>query len=100
MLKDLFHVTCFLAFERLLHVFNFISNYLCSRHRNNRPGLRSTKPGRKISYQLENHYLEEFYQPKLYNNEQSKTTHPEHNAHVLLLNLICANRMFGNCCRC
>ena len=43
---------------------------------------------------------EEFYQPKLYNNEQSETTHPEHNAHVLLLNLICANRMFGNYCRC
>ena len=39
MLKDLFHVTCFLTFERLLHVFNFISNYLCLQHLNNRDSL-------------------------------------------------------------
>lgn len=39
MLKDLFHVTSFLDFERLLQILIYISNYLCLQHLNNRDSL-------------------------------------------------------------
>ncbi len=39
MLKDLFHVTSFLGFERLLQVLIYISTYLCLQHLNNRDSL-------------------------------------------------------------